>query len=109
MSECKKIQLGPKEFPIRFDLNVVEKVQKRFDNVENLPTKLRDVKEMKWMLFELINEGIDYENYMSGIVAKHVTENEVGMLLGYKDLGRESLSSAILDAFNECMVDEKNV
>lgn len=95
------------EYPILFSLNVAEAIQKRYGGVEKIADKLNDIAEIKWILTLIINEGIDYCNYMKiydeTLKRRNITEKELGYLLSLKDLHSGELGQIIIKAFNESM------
>lgn len=103
------ITLKGKDFPILFDINAAEAIQKRYGSIELMGEKLADFGEMKWVLTTVINEGIAYENYENGAHTRKITEDELGMLMSIKDIQSQTVTQAIIDAFNESFSDEKNV
>ena len=105
----KIILSNGKEFPILFDLNVMEQVQKRYGNVSALSAKLHEFGEMKWIMSTLINEGMEYNSYMSNMPVKPITPEQVGVLFTIADFRDGKISQAVIDAFNESLGGEKNL
>lgn len=103
------ITLRGKEYPILFDLNVVELIQQRYGDVAKLGEKISNISEQKWILTKIINEGIEFDNFINNRSNKTLTEPQVGMLLSVASLQNGELSQKIVDAFNECLGDEKNL
>lgn len=106
------INLRGKDYPILFDLNVMQAVQDRYKDIggiEALGDKLQDFSEMSWIIALLISEGAEYEAYMSNGVAKKVTPQQAGMLLSLGDFKSGKISEAVVDAFNESLGDAGNV
>lgn len=114
-----KIVLSANEFPIRFDLNVMGVFDKRYEvkredgtieksGLMELLNKINDPDELRFILTTIINEGIAYEAYMENAPGKMVNEELIGMLVSPKEMRSQSVAQAILNAFNECMGDEKN-
>lgn len=105
----QKINLRGKEYSIMFDLNVIEVVQKRYGDITKLSEKLADISEQRWILTQLINEWIEFDNFENNRSNKTLTEKQVGMLLSLQSLNSGEFTQIIVDAFNDCLGDEKNV
>lgn len=98
MSDAKnksgKIVLGGIEFDLIFTINVIDDLQDKFDiSIEQLGDIMsgRDkFKAIRYILTELINEGIDNSNYISGDKVPHVTERQVGRWLNVNNIGMAS-------------------
>lgn len=103
------INLKGKDYPILFDLNVIEQIQKRYGDITKLDKKMQDISEQKWILTQIINEGIEFDNFEHNRSNKTLTEKQVGMLLGIKELQSNQLAQTIVNAFNDCLGDEKNL
>jgi hypothetical protein len=105
----QKITLRGQEYPILFDVNVMQQVQKRYDGIEKLGDKLRDFEEMKWIMSTIISEGMEYESYITNQPIKRITPQQAGMLLSWGDFTSGVMSQKVIDAFNESLGNEKNL
>ena len=101
------IQLDGREFPLRFDLNLQEKVQERYGDERAITKKVFQYAEARWMLTELINEGLRYRKFYEGIPAEELTPQQVGMLVTFSDFSSGKISQAILDTVNESLGSDK--
>ena len=102
-----EIKIGGKYYPIRFDLNSMAEVQKRYGDVTSIKDRMTDLAELRWLLAVLINEGVAYERVMNGVQAEGLTEEKLGMLLSPADLGSPAIVDAIVASFNDCLGDDQ--
>ena len=104
------------EYPLVFNLNVMEKIQDEYGSYEKWGdlTDGKDseinIKALKFGILEMINEGIDIENENQEIKRDFVTNKQVGRII--TDMGMEKLAKKM----QETVVDstkndstEKNV
>lgn len=80
-----KITVNGKEYPIVFNLNVMEEIQEEYGTLEKWG-ELTDGEEpnAKAVIFgvtHMINEGIDIENEENGTDVKPLTYKQVGRLI----------------------------
>ena len=74
----KHIKVSDIEYPLSFNLNVMEKIQENYESFSKWgeltdgSDKEVDVKALKFGITEMINEGIDIENEKS---EKHAHKN----------------------------------
>ena len=87
------IQANGVEYPLVFNLNVMEKIQEEYGTIEKWG-ELTDGKEhevdakaLKYGITEMINEGIDIENETLDTKRKLVTTRQVGRII--TELGTE--------------------
>lgn len=94
------IKWNDKDYPIVFNINVMEEIQEAYgsvrawgsivDNAEGGEPKVKDLKiGLMWM----INEGIDIENERKGKNDPMVTAKQVGRLIS--DVGFEAITNEI--------------
>ncbi len=102
----KEIELSGKRFPVLFSVNVVEQVQKRYGNVSCLSEKLSDYAEIKWVLAQTINAGIEYHAYMDNSPARCLTPDDVGAIMEMKDF--QAAVDTIVEALEESLGTPKN-
>lgn len=103
------VKVGEKEYPVRFDINVMADIQERYGEITRFAEQLSKLKELRWILYLIINEGISYDNIMNNHTNPSLTEQYVGMLLGLSDLQSNELTESIINAFNDCLGDEKKM
>lgn len=94
------IKAGNKEYPICFNLNVMEEIQNAYgtvadwaDIVEKSNTGEPKVSDLKVGLREMINEAIDIQNESSDIKQEFVSLKQVGRII--TDAGISNVLSAI--------------
>ena len=104
----RNIQLGGKEYPIRFDMAAMKAIQDKYGNVQGLDAHLRDLNEIYWILSLLINEGFKYNALQLNIPAQQVTPEQVSIIMEIGDFYNGKTSQAIIDAFNDAIGDGKN-
>lgn len=107
----RTIQIAGTSYPVLFDVNVIAKVQERYQSVDALPEKMQSITESIWIITQLINEADRYQRIFEGggTLDQPMTEEKLGMLLTADDLFRNSeLAQVIIDAFNEGLGGRKN-
>ena len=104
------------EYPLVFNLNVMEKIQEKYGSYEKWGD-LTDGKDseinigaLKFGILEMINEGIDIENEGQENKRDFITDKQVGRII--TDIGMEALA----EKMKETVIDstkndeeEKNV
>lgn len=110
LSRTGTIEIGGKEYPAAFDLNVIELVQERYGALETLAERIQQIKELKWFLSTLINEGISKERFEKGESCEPITEDKIGMLLDINDMPKlnEALSHIVNVSLPKTEGDSKN-
>ena len=85
---------------ICFNLNVMEEIQNEYGSmqkwgavVENKEGGEPQIKDLKYGLASMINEGIDIENEKNGTDRKPLTQKQIGRLIG--QVGFQKVISAI--------------
>jgi hypothetical protein len=96
-SKLTHIKAGDKEYPIVFNMNVMEEIQEAYgsmakwgaivDNEEGGEPKIKD---FKIGLMMMINEGIDIENEITGENKPMVTSKQVGRIIS--EVGFEEIT-----------------
>ena len=88
------------KLPICFNLNVMEEIQNEYGSmqkwgavVENKDGGEPQIKDLKYGLLAMINEGIDIDNERTGAERKPLTAKQVGRLIG--QVGFQKVISAI--------------
>lgn len=76
--------IGGKQYPIPFNLNVIEQVAEHFGGLEKLPAIFlggsKNMKHEKWLLTVMVNEGIDILND-DGKNRPFFSEKQIGRLI----------------------------
>lgn len=102
------VKIGGKEYPIKFTVNVLAAIQKRYGDVAKWSDYMGDIGETLWILRTLINEGIAYDNYFRGQNnPEFKDERAFGMLVSIDDLNSPAIVDAIVEAYNESVAGEK--
>ena len=90
------------EYPVAFDINVLEELQDKYgsvDEVKNIlePSDGKEVKlkDLKFVFLIMINEGIDIENEEKNTDRKFITDKKVGRLL--TEAGIKNMSNQLKD------------
>nr|DAY51556.1 MAG TPA: tail assembly chaperone protein [Caudoviricetes sp.] len=106
------ITLGGKEYPILFDFNVVEKIQKRYcakGGLDAFGDELGMTGELKWVLALLMNEGAEFEAKQTNSKAERYTPDQVGMIMTVADFREGKIGEMLVDAFRESVGDTGNL
>lgn len=93
------------EYPLVFNLNVMEKIQEKYGSYEKWGD-LTDGKDseinigaLKFGILEMINEGIDIENEDKENKREFITDKQVGRIV--TDIGME----ALVEKMKETVID----
>ncbi len=77
------------KLPICFNLNVMEEIQEKYGSmqkwgemVENKEIGEPQIKDLKYGLASMINEGIDIENERTGSNVQPLTDKQIGRIIG---------------------------
>ena len=92
------IELNGKQYHLLFSLNVLDEVQDRFGGFDKLnqvfdQNNPKMMKDLKWLLTTLINEGMDED---AG--EKELTDRQVGKMIHLGNINE--IKNAILGAFS---------
>lgn len=93
------ITVNEVEYPLVFNLNVMEKIQEKYRSVEKWgeltdgKSQELDVKALKYGITEMINEGIDIENETQETEREFLTEKKVGRII--TELGIEKMAKDV--------------
>lgn len=114
--KIKHITVNEIEYPLVFNLNVMEKIQDRYETIEKWG-ELTDGKEqevnikaLKYGILEMINEGIDIENENVETKRTFITDKQVGRII--TELGIEKIAKDVQETVIESTKDDnepKNV
>ena len=90
------IELNGKQYYLLFDLNVLDEVQDKFGGYDKLNEVFKQdnprmMKDLKWLLTMLINEGMEDEE-------KELTEKQVGKMIHMGNFAM--IQEAILKSFS---------
>lgn len=112
----KHITSGEVIYPLAFNLNVMEKIQEKYNSYEKWG-KMTDGKDseiniraLKFGILEMINEGIDIENENQEIKREFVTDKQVGRII--TNIGTQALAEKMQETVIESTKNdstEKNV
>lgn len=98
--KCKEI-----DYPLAFNLNVIEKLQDKYGSYEKWG-EMTDGKEkeinigaLKFGVLEMINEGIDIENEAKETKREFLTLKQVGRLI--TELGMKKLTDKVQETVIE--------
>ena len=93
------------EYPILFDPEVAEQIQKEYGSLSECIDKVAafDFGATAWLLHLLIQEGILYQNDLTGTHQKPPTQAAVRRLLTHPDLRDPQFITAIVDSFKDFM------
>lgn len=108
-----KIQLNDKEYPLVFNLNVMETIQDEYGSLDkwgNLTDGTEGEPNAKAVIFgftEMINEGIDIQNEEQGTNEPFLTKKQVGRLITQYGLieATKTLNQTFIESTKS---DEKN-
>ena len=113
----KHFKVGEIEYPMAFTLNVMENIQDKYGTMEEwskalapLETVIEDgkevikvgevkVKDLKWSVEQMINEGIDIENEDKTEKRVFVNSKQVGRLIS--SIGTRKMTALIGKATSE--------
>lgn len=89
LGKLEYIEIGDKNYPLSFSLNVMEQVQETYgsmdewmNTLQTAPGKEIKMKDLIWTFQQFINEGIEIEN------EDKKDSTEIGQLLTHKQVGR---------------------
>lgn len=97
--KIKHINANGTEYPIVFNLNVMEVIQEKYGSLEkwgeltDSKEKEIDVKALKFGITEMINEGLDIENEVLEVKREFLSEKQVGRII--TNIGMEKLATDI--------------
>lgn len=108
----KYIEADNIKYPLVFNLNVMEKIQDKYETIEKWGD-LTDgkehevnVKALKYGITEMINEGIDIENETSENKREFLTDKQVGRII--TKLGIEKISNNVQETVIDATKIEDN-
>lgn len=108
----KHIEVDNIKYPLVFNLNVMEKIQDKYETIEKWGD-LTDgkehevnVKALKYGITEMINEGIDIENETLENKREFLTDKQAGRII--TKLGIEKISNNVQETVIEATEIENN-
>ena len=92
------IETAKKNYPLAFNLNVMEVIQEHYGSLDEWGKVTQGdgepkVKDLKYGVREMINEGIDMENETNGTAEPLLTDKQVGRLI--TEVGFQNILKAI--------------
>ena len=113
----KHINYKEIEYPLVFNLNVIEKIQNEFGSYEKWGemTEGKDnevnIGALKFGITEMINEGIDIENETAETKKEFLTEKQVGRIITELGISKmtEKVQETVIDSTKNENEEEKNV
>jgi hypothetical protein len=94
------------EFPMAFNLNVLEAIQEKYGSLDVWQNKIQpkkgeaQIKDIKWTLVTFINEGIEIENE-NGEKRTLLTEKQLGrMITNVTDIAK-AITKTVTDSVPE--------
>ena len=80
------IETEKKTYPLVFNLNVMEEIQEQYGSLDKWGKMTENadgasIKDLKFGVMAMINEGIDIENEENGTNEPMITEKRVGRLM----------------------------
>lgn len=112
----KHINCNNVDYPLVFNLNVIEKIQEKYGSYEKWgemtegKEKELNIGALKFGILEMINEGIDIENENKEIKRDFLTPKQVGRII--TELGMKKMTEKVQETVIESTKDEgeeKNV
>lgn len=91
-------------YPQAFTLNVIELIQEKYNTLDNFFKVMQPksgepkIKDLIWILQEIINEGIDIENENKNENRVFLTHKQVGRLITDKDQAKMMITNIISDS-----------
>lgn len=110
------IEYNNDKYPLVFNLNVMEEIQNAYGDISKWGEIVENnheepkIKDLKFGLMAMINEGLDIENETSEVKRKFLTDKQIGRLL--TSVGLTEITNKIKEVTkNSTQVDEnsKNV
>ena len=94
------IEANGKKYPLAFNLNVMEEIQEHYGSLDAWGKVSQGdgeakVKDLKYGVRAMLNEGIDMENENNGTKEPMLTDKQVGRIM--TDVGIQQIVSAIQD------------
>ncbi len=110
LDKINHIKVNETEYPLVFNLNVMEKIQDKYESIEawgdltDGKEREIDVKALKFGITEMINEGIDIENETAEIKREFLSEKQVGRItteFGIEKMAQNAQNTVIESTKND--------
>ena len=94
------IETAAKKYPLAFNLNVMEEIQEHYGSLDEWGKVTQGdgepkVKDLKYGVLAMLNEGIDMENEANGTAEPMLTDKKVGRIM--TEVGVQNIVKAIQD------------
>ena len=94
------IETADKKYPLAFNLNVMEEIQEHYGSLDEWGKVTQGdgepkVKDLKYGVLAMLNEGIDMENETNGTNEPLLTDKKVGRIM--TEVGVQNIVKAIQD------------
>ena len=94
------IETAEKKYPLAFNLNVMEEIQEHYGSLDEWGKVTQGdgepkVKDLKYGVRLMLNEGIDIENESNGTTEPLLTDKKVGRIM--TEVGIQNIVKAIQD------------
>lgn len=94
------IETADKKYPLAFNLNVMEEIQEHYGSLDEWGKVTQGdgepkVKDLKYGVLAMLNEGIDMENESTGSNMPMLTAKQVGRIM--TEVGIQKVVAAIQD------------
>lgn len=99
IEKINHVSVNGMEYPLVFNLNVMEKIQEKYETIEKWGALTEgkeqeiDVKALKYGITEMINEGIDIENEGKEEKRDFLSDKQVGRII--TELGIEKMAKNV--------------
>lgn len=105
------------DYPLVFNLNVIEKIQEKYGSYEKWGEMTEgkesevNISALKFGITEMINEGIDIENETAETEREFLTEKQVGRIITELGISKmtEKVQETVIDSTKNENEEEKNV
>ena len=105
MSDVKNmtapLEIGGRTYNITLTLNVIDALQDRYGDLNNVAQKAQDVRELVWIITELINESVDNYNDDHDDKLEHIDSKWVGRKVNKDNLAE--INQVLLTTFGLAM------
>ena len=94
------IETADKQYPLAFNLNVMEEIQEHYGSLDEWGKATQgdiepNIKDLKYGVLKMLNEGIDMENESNGTNVPMLTSKQVGRIM--TEVGIPKVLKAIQD------------
>ena len=104
IDKLKYFTVNKVTYPQAFTLNVIELIQEKYNTLDNFfkvmqpKTSEPKIKDLIWILEQIINEGIDIENEIKNENRVFLTHKQVARLIIDKDQAKAMITNIISDS-----------